>query len=103
MTKHRSEKTPANLDKLIEMEWDILRDLKRMLQNPELSTAEKIRAANALAYHASVLNKLLSQKGESSQFNDASLGDFIQGVQPRIARLAVRDFRAWTKRLSLTR
>jgi hypothetical protein len=49
----------ASLDKLIAIEWETLRDLKRMLSNPELSTGEKTRVANALAYHASVLNKLL--------------------------------------------
>jgi hypothetical protein len=93
-----SKKT-ANLDKLIAIEWDILRDLKKMLHNPELSTGEKTRVANALAYHASVLNKLLSQKGESSQFSEATLGDFIKDV--RLLKLIRRDFKAWTKRLSL--
>jgi hypothetical protein len=93
-----SEKT-ANLDKLIAIEWDILRDLKKMLRNPELSTGEKTRVANALAYHASVLNKLLSQKGESSQLNEATLGDFIKDV--RLLKLVRRDFKAWTKKLSL--
>lgn len=89
----------ANLDKLIAMEWDIIKDLQAMLQNPNCSTAEKIRAANALAYHASVLNKLLSQKGEGSQFNEQTLGDFIRNVQPRIARMARRDFIAYSRGL----
>jgi hypothetical protein len=91
----------ASLDKLIAIEWGILRDLKRMLSNPELSTGEKTRVANALAYHASVLNKLLSQKGEDSQFNDATLGDFIRDVDARTFRLVRRDFKVWTRRLSL--
>jgi hypothetical protein len=93
----------ANLDKLIAMEWDIIKDLKKMLSDSELSMAEKIRAANALAYHASVLNKLLAQKGEGSQFNDATLGEFIQGVEPRIARRAKVDFKIWMRKLLSTR
>jgi hypothetical protein len=93
----------VNIDKLVEVEWDILNDLKKMLQDPALSIAEKIRAANALAYHASVLNRLLAQKGESSQFNDSTLGDFIKGVEPRIARHVLGDFKHWTRRLSSTR
>ena len=55
MRTHKS----ASLDKLIAIEWGILRDLRKLLSSPELSTGEKTRVANALAYHASVLNKLL--------------------------------------------
>jgi hypothetical protein len=85
------------------MEWDTLKDLKRMLRYPGLSTGERTRVANALAYHASVLNKLLAQKGEGSQFNEATLGDYIKGVQARVYRQVRRDFRVWTRRLSLKR
>ena len=99
MRTHKS----ANLDNLIATEWDILRDLRRMLRNPELSTGEKTRVANALAYHASVLNKLLSQKGEASQFDDATLGDFIKDVDSRMRRLVRRDFKVWRRRLSFKR
>jgi hypothetical protein len=91
----------VSLDKLIRIEWDILRDLRKMLRNPDLSTGEKTRIANALAYHASVLNKLLSQKGEDQQFNEKTLGDFIKNVEPKIARLVRRDMIFWTRRLSL--
>ena len=97
MRTHKS----ASLDKLIAIEWEILRDLRKTLRNPELSTGEKTRVANALAYHASVLNKLLSQKGQDSQFNDATLGDFIKDVDSRMRRLVRRDFKVWTRRLSL--
>jgi hypothetical protein len=38
----------CTLDTLIAIEWDTLRDLKRMLSNLELSTGEKNRLANAL-------------------------------------------------------
>ena len=93
----------GNLDNLIAIEWDILRDLRKMLNDPELSTGEKTRVANALAYHASVLNKMLSQKGEDSQFNDATLGDFIRNVDARTYRLVRREFRVWKRRLSLKR
>jgi hypothetical protein len=93
----------GNLDNLIAIEWDILRDLRKMLNDPELSTGEKTRVANALAYHASVLNKMLSQKGEDSQFNDATLGDFIRNVDARTSRLVRREFRVWKRRLSFKR
>jgi len=106
---------PANIEKLIETEWDILKDLKKMMTTPNLSAPERVRTANALGYHATVLNKLLVQKGESTQFDEQSLGDFIMSleadVQPRIttvelrktARCARRDFTYWKRRLSLKR
>jgi hypothetical protein len=93
----------GNLDNLIETEWDILRDLRKMLNDPKLSIGEKTRVANALAYHASVLNKMLSQKGEDTKFNDATLGDFIRSVDARTSRLVRREFRVWKRRLSLKR
>jgi len=93
----------GNLDNLIETEWDILHDLRKMLNDPKLSIGEKTRVANALAYHASVLSKMLSQKGEGAKFDDATLGDFIRTVEPRICRLVRRDFRVWKRRLSLRR
>jgi hypothetical protein len=96
-----SVKEEVNLDKLIVIEWDLLQDLKNMLSNPELSIGEKTRMANAIAYHASVLNKLLNQKGENSQFNEATLGDYIRGIDRSSRRLIRRDFRGWTKKLSL--
>jgi hypothetical protein len=97
----KTRKKPAALDRLIAMEWDILRDLRKMLHDPEISTGEKTRVANALAYHASVLNKLLGQKGEDSRFNEATLGDFIRDVDARALRLVRRDFKVWTRKLSL--
>ena len=97
----KKEKKPVNVDTLIEIEWEIVQDLKKMLTDPKLSVAEKIRAANALAYHASVLNKLCAQNDEDSKFSDTTLGDFIKGVEPRIARRVRRDFKHWTRKLSL--
>ena len=103
MRAHTSEVTrkKAGLDRLIAIEWDILRDLRKMLQDKGLSPGEKTRVANSLAYHASVLNKLLSQKGEDQQFNESTLGDYIKLVEPRTARLVRRDFRVWMRKLSL--
>jgi hypothetical protein len=96
----QKEKKAENVDKLIELEWEIIEDLKKMLKDPNLTAAERIRAGNALAYHASVLNKLCAQKGEEAKFNDATLGEFITGVQTRMAYRVMKDFKLWTKKLS---
>ena len=97
----QKEKKPVNVDTLIEIEWEIVQDLKKMLTDPKLSVAEKIRAAYALAYHASVLNKHCAQKGEGSKFSDVTLGEFIMDVEPRIACRVRVDFKHWMRRLSL--
>lgn len=94
-----------NVDKLIAMEWELLADLRKMFNDPALSTLERIRAANALAYHAVALNKLLSKKGEESQFSEDTLGDFIgrQYANGKMRRLVRRDFRDWKRKLSSRR
>lgn len=95
------ETKPENVDKLIEIEWEIIEDFRKMLKDPNLTAVERIRAGNALAYHASVLNKLYAQKGEDSKFNDATLGEFIMSVEPRMVYRVRMDFKRWTKKLSL--
>lgn len=102
MRAHKEE-NELNLEKLIEIEWGILYDLKKILASQELSIAERIRAANALAFHANVLNRLLAQKGETTPLNDSTLGDFIRDVEPRISRRVRVDFRIWKRRLTLKR
>ena len=99
---HTHKRTPSP-DRLIAIEWQILRDLKKALRKQGLSIEEKTRVANAVAYHASLLNKLLNQKGEESQFNDVTLGDFIRDIEPSARRMVRRDFRTWTRRLSYHR
>jgi hypothetical protein len=51
----RTHKRAPNLDRLIAIEWNILRDLRKMLSNPELSIGEKTRVANALACRAAMM------------------------------------------------
>ena len=96
-----THKRASDLDRLIAMEWRIMHDMKKMLRNPNLSVLEKTRTANALAYHASILNKLLTQKGEEAHFNEATLGDFIRDVDQHARTLVRRDFEVWTRKLSL--
>lgn len=92
----------ASLDKLINIEWDIIKDLKKMLRNPELSVPEKVHISNSIAYHAACLNKLLTQKGLSPT-DDMTLGEFIQNVAPRYARRIRMAYTEWKRKLSLKR
>ncbi len=95
-----------NVDDLLKTEQEIMADLKKMFNDSALSTAEKVRVTNALAYHAVILNKLRSKKKEVSQFDEDTLGDFVAGVNSTggpMRRTIRRDFRTWKRRLSSRR
>jgi hypothetical protein len=99
--KEKELQEQNSVQTLIDMEWDIIHELNKKLKDPDLTVAEWTKAANALGYHMSNLNKMLNQKGQQEQFNEQNLGDFIKDVKPKIFRRVGRDFRIWTKRLSL--
>ena len=102
-SKENAQKEPANLETLTQMEWDIIHELHKKLKDPDLTVTEWTKAANALGYHMSNLNKMLNQKGNSGQFNEQNLGEFIRDVQPKTFRRVKRDFKRWNRRLSLRR
>ena len=102
-SKETPDKVPVNLETLIQMTWDIIRTLHKKLKDPDLTVTEWTRAANALGYHMTNLNKMLNQKGESTQFDEQNLGEFIRDLEPKIFRRVKRDFETWTRRLSLKR
>ena len=95
-----------NDEELIKAERELMADLKKMFNDPALQPMDKVRVANALAYHAVILNKLQTRKKEGAQFNEDTLGDFVVGMHyadgPMRRRIR-RDFRSWTRRLSSTR
>jgi len=99
-----SAKGEVNIEELIHLEWELMTELRRMIADPSISRSEKIRVANAIAYHSIAINKLLAQKGESEKFNEETLGDFIMHHADSGMRRAVRrDFRVWKRRLSRRR
>src|SRR3990170_1824665 len=90
----------ASREGLIRRTWEIINELQKMLKDPDLTVTEKTRVATVFAFHANTLNKLLTQKGEKDPFDDQNLGDYIRGVEPRVARRVRRDFRIWKRALS---
>jgi hypothetical protein len=90
-------------DALLQSEWATIKQLEKMLTDPELTVKEKTNVASVLAFHANTLNKLLSQNGEKDQFDEQNLGDYIRHVEPRIARHFRRDFKIWKRTLSSRR
>jgi len=100
------EKSHAKLPtraELILIEREIVNKLQRMLNNPDLTFVERLRAANVLAFHMNTLNRMLIQNGEKEAFKEETLGDYVKGLEPRIFRRFRRDFRVWKRTLSLKR
>lgn len=93
----------ANIDTLIQKEWEIINMLARKLKDPDLTTAEWTHASRVIAYHMSILYKMLIQKGEKPQFTEKTLGELLQDMQPQIRRRVRREFKTWQKSLSLRR
>ena len=102
MSAHKNE-ISIDIDDIIETERDILAELKETMKKPGISLTEKIKVSNSIAFHASVLSKLLTRRDAGDEFDESTLGDFVRGVEPRIARRIRSRYRTWTRRLSFRR
>jgi hypothetical protein len=102
-SKQPTDKETATLETLIQMEWEVITTLHKKLKDPDLTVAEWTQTAKTLGYHMSNLNKMLHQRGETSQFTEQNLGHFIRDIEPKIQRRVRSDFRKWTRHLSYRR
>jgi hypothetical protein len=100
-TQNPKENPHKNIETLIEMEWEIITELRTKLKNPDLTTIEYTKAANALGCHISNLNKMLNKTRENNESNGQNLGEYVIGVTPRTYRRW--DIKSWKRRLSLRR
>jgi len=90
------------LDRLIAMDWDVVFDLQRASNAPNLSTEEMVKVANSLAYHANTLSKLLVQKGEKP-IDQETLGSLIDKLPKKFRSKIVGRIKKWkTGKLSLS-
>ncbi len=101
--KESQESQHPNNEALIITEWTTIKQLEKMLADPELTIKEKTGVANVLAFHVNTLNRLLAQKGLPEELSEQSLGDYVRSVEPRIARHFRRDLRLWKRALSSRR
>jgi hypothetical protein len=99
ITEKSRVKLPSRED-LIFMEREIINELRKMLKDPDLTLTERLRTASVLAYHVNTLNKMVTQSGEKEPFEEQNLGDYVRGVEPRIATRFRREFRVWKRTLS---
>jgi aspartate-semialdehyde dehydrogenase len=102
-SKEKPQTEPPSQDGLVKREWEIINELQKMLKDPDLTIAEKTHVAHVFAYHANTLNKLLTKRGEKDQFEDQTLGDYLLGVEPQVAKCFRRDFRTWKRTFSVRR
>lgn len=84
------------LDKLIQIEWDMIEELKTLLVKSKF-TRDKVRISNSLAYHVNCLNKLLAQKGESP-LEDENLGSLLTKIPKKWQFLVLRDIKRWRRK-----
>ena len=49
------------------------------------------------------MNKMLTHDGAKEQFEEQNLGDYVRGMEPRVARRFRRDFRVWKRTLTYRR
>lgn len=106
METEKSEKQQTDLpttELLIQSAWATIKQLEKMLADPELTVKEKTGVANVLAFNINILNRLLAQKGDKEQFDEQNLGDYIIAIEPRIARCFRRDFKVWKRALTYKR
>ena len=84
------------LDKLIAIEWDIIRDLERQL-HLDVSHVDMVRISNSLAYHVNTLNKLLVRRGEEPDVDKEPLVSVIAKFPKRFRKAIVRRMKKWRK------
>ena len=101
--QEKSQTKRPTHEELISSEWATIKQLEKMLRDPQLTVKEKTGVANVLAFHVNILNKLLLQAGQGLEFDEQNLGDFIRGIEPRIPRRFRRDVRVWQRTLSSRR
>ena len=102
-SKEKQQKQTPTHEALLQSEWATIKQLEKMLSDPELTVKEKTNVASVLAFHANTLNKLLSQNGQKDQFDEQNLGDYVRRVEPRVAKCFRRDFKIWKRTLSYRR
>ena len=99
-SKEKQQKQTPTHEALLQSEWATIKQLEKMLSDPELTVKEKTNVASVLAFHANTLNKLLSQNGQKNQFDEQNLGDYVRHVEPQVAKCFRRDFKTWKRTLS---
>ena len=102
-SKNKPQTEAPTLEGLIQREWEMINNLQKMINDPEMTVNERTRVATVFAFHANTLNRLLNQRGEKNQFDEQNLGDYVRGVEPRVARHFRRDFRVWQRTLTSRR
>ena len=95
--KDKTQTKTHTLEDLIKREWEIIEELQKMLKDTELSVTEKTRVASVFAFHVNTLKRLLDRRGEDNLFEEQNLGDFVRGVDFRVARRFRRDFNSWQR------
>lgn len=88
---------PSNpLDKLIAIEWDIIEEIRRQLNQPDISITEKAKLLNSLAFHTNALNRMLTRKEQqSAEGDEITLAELIAKLPKKYHSRLVRQIKKW--------
>lgn len=73
-SKNKPQTEAPTLEGLIQREWEMINNLQKMINDPELTVNERTRVATVFAFHANTLNRMLNQKGEKNQLRTKTWG-----------------------------
>lgn len=101
MAAQKKEKSDKSIEALIDLEWKIIHKLSSKLEDQDLTTHEFAMTSRALALHVNNLRKLMDKSEGTTDPDEQSLGEYIIGVTPKVARQ--RWDPTWKKRFSFRR
>jgi len=90
----RPERT---VDEAIQILWKVIEEAKMYLADERSTSEDKRRWAKVLCDTISVLNKLLTSKGEKP-LEDEDLGTLLQKVPRRLQLTIIKGVKKWRKR-----
>lgn len=88
---------PSNpLDKLIAIEWDIIEEVRRHLDQSDISVTEKAKLLNSLAFHTNALTRLLTRKEQqTTEEDEITLAELIAKLPKKYRYRLMRQIKKW--------
>ena len=91
-TRHKQ-----TVDEAIQILWKVIEEAKMYLTDERSTSEDKRRWAKVLCDTISVLNKLLTSKGEKP-LEDEDLGTLLQKVPRRLRVTIIKGVKKWRKK-----
>jgi len=81
---------------LIAIEWDIVEEIRRQLNQPNMRILDKAKLLNSLAYHTNALNRLLVRKEHQELEDDeTAIAELIAKLPKKHRHRLMRQLKKW--------